>query len=110
MTVKNICRKIRIKNKVKVTSGCKKLVVFRSNLNIYAQIIDINGKVLAADSDQLIKDKMTKCKKAEVVGKNVAAKALKLGIKNIVFDRNGYKYHGRVLAVAKGAREAGLIF
>jgi large subunit ribosomal protein L18 len=53
---------------------------------------------------------MTKCKKAEIVGKNVAAKALKLGIKNIVFDRNGYKYHGRVLAVAKGAREAGLIF
>jgi len=110
MTVKNINRKIRIKNKVKIKPDCKKLVVFRSNLNIYAQIIDNDGEVLAADSDLLIKDKMTKYKRAEIVGKNVANKAIQLGIKKIIFDRNGYRYHGRVLAVAKGAREAGLIF
>jgi large subunit ribosomal protein L18 len=110
MTVKNINRKIRIKNKVKMKPDCKKLVVFRSNKNIYAQIIDINGKVLVAGSDLVIKEKMNKCKKAEIVGKNVADKAIKLGIKGIIFDRNGYKYHGRVLAIAKGAREAGLIF
>lgn len=110
MTIKKNVKKIRIKNKTKLRPDIMKLVIFRSNLFTYAQLVDIDGKVLVSSSDIKIDSKSKKIEKAELVGKDVAEKAKKLGIKKIVFDRNGYKYHGRVAAIAKGARSAGLIF
>lgn len=90
-----------------------RLAVFRSNKAIYAQIIDDKkGKTLvAADSHKLDeKVKKTKTQQAEAVGELLAKKALKAGFKKIVFDRRGYKYHGRVKALAEGARRGGLEF
>lgn len=91
-----------------------RLAVFRSNKHIYAQIIDDEkGHTLVAASD--LKDlkagkKLTKTEKAEKVGKILAEKALKLKIKDVFFDRRKYRYHGRVKALAEGARAGGLNF
>ncbi|MEO6524785.1 MAG: 50S ribosomal protein L18 [Mucilaginibacter sp.] len=90
-----------------------RLSVFRSNKGIYAQIIDdVTGKTLVSASS-LAKDFATTGSKSDqsvAVGKSVAEKAIAAGIKEVVFDRNGYLYHGRVKSLAEGAREGGLIF
>lgn len=111
-------RRSRIKNRIrKVVSGTEsqpRLSVFRSNKEIYAQIVDdVTGKTLVAASSRdkdISKAKGSKTELAALVGKSVAEKALKVGIENISFDRGGYLYHGRVKALADGAREAGLKF
>jgi len=108
---KRIRRKIRVRSKVNGTATMPRLSVFRSNKYIYAQVIDnIKGKTLvdvSAESKEIHKAK-TKVAAAIEVGKLLAKKALEKKIKEVVFDRNGYKYHGRVKGVADGAREGGL--
>lgn len=102
----------RIKAKISGNSARPRLVVFRSLSNHYAQLIDDEkGVTLASASD--IKDKKSKEKKADrakKVGLEIAKIALEKKIKQCVFDRNGYKFHGRVKAIAEGAREGGLEF
>lgn len=106
----------RVRNKISGTPSCPRLCVYRSLKSIYAQIIDdVNGKTLVSAStlDSELKEKLagkTKTEQAVVVGEAIAQKALKLNIKNVVFDRGGYLYTGRVEAVATGARNAGLEF
>lgn len=104
----------RIRKKVAGVAQKPRLSVFRSNTDIYAQLIDdVDGKTIVAAStkDKEIKAQSgTKTEKSKLVGSAVARKASELGIKNVVFDRGGYLYHGRVKAVADGAREAGLEF
>ena len=103
-------RKMRVRGKVTGLSLRPRLSVFRSNQHIYAQLIDDQlGKTLAAASDLTIK-KGSKSEKATEVGKEVAKIAKSKKLESVVFDRNGYKYHGRIKAIADGAREGGLIF
>ena len=103
-------RKVRVRAKISGTADRPRLSIFRSNANIYAQLIDDkNAITLASSSDQTIK-KGNKTEKATEVGKDIAKKAQEKNIENIVFDRSGYKYHGRVKAIAEAAREAGLKF
>ena len=117
MNVKSL-RKQRIKytirKKVSGSAQSPRLAVFRSNTDIYAQLIDdINGTTLAAASskDKEIKaQKGTKTEKSKMVGQSIAKKASALGLSSCVFDRGGFLYHGRVKAVAEGAREGGLKF
>jgi len=91
------------------TSERPRLVVFRSNMYTYAQLIDDStGKTIAAASDMKEKGKGTE--KAKKVGEEIAKKAKDAKIETCVFDRNGYMYHGKVKAVAEGAREGGLKF
>jgi len=95
----------RIKAKISGTVKVPRLCVFKSNQYIYAQLIDDQeGKVIASTRENL---KVARAKKA---GETIAKKALEKKISKAVFDRSGYKYHGRVKAVAEGAREAGLKF
>jgi len=109
--MKKKLRKVINKRKIQAKSNLPRIVIYRSNLRIYAQIIDnISGKVLAAASDLSEKDRKSKKDSAYIVGKGLAAKAIKNGIKNVVFDRREYKYHGRVSELAKGARDGGLKF
>jgi large subunit ribosomal protein L18 len=110
-------RKLRIRRRIrKVSFGTEarpRLSVFRSNKEIYAQLIDDNaGKTLAAASsrDKEIDAKGTKTEIATAVGKAIAEKAKKAGVEAVAFDRGGNLYHGRVKALAEGAREAGLKF
>jgi large subunit ribosomal protein L18 len=109
-------RKVSIRKRITGTAERPRLSVFRSSKHIYAQAIDdTTGKVLAAASDlqaDLKADLEGKNKKdkAKVVGKAIGAKLVALSISSVVFDRNGYLYHGRVAHVADGAREAGLAF
>jgi large subunit ribosomal protein L18 len=109
-------RKVSIRKRIHGTAERPRLSVFRSSKHIYAQAIDdVSGKVLAASSDleaALKADLEGKNKKdkAKVVGKAIGAKLVALQISSVVFDRNGYLYHGRVAHVADGAREAGLAF
>ena len=105
----------RIRKKVgEGTAQKPRLSVFRSNTDIYAQIIDdINGQTLAAASSkdkEISAQKTNKSEKSKMVGAAIAKKATELGIKDVVFDRGGYLYHGRVKSVADGARECGLKF
>lgn len=106
--------KMRIKKIIHGTPEIPRLIVFRSNKQIYAQIIDDNsGKTLlsaSSGSKDFSADKGNKTEKAKKVGKLIASKALEAGIKNVVFDRNGYLYHGRVKSLAEAARETGLKF
>lgn len=103
-------RHVRIRKKLSGTADRPRLVVFRSLTGIYAQVIDDEaGKTLAEASDAKNK-KGTKAERAIQVGTEVAKKALEKKIKTCVFDRNGYKYHGCVKALADAAREAGLKF
>jgi len=109
-------RKIRyrIRKKVAGTNQFPRLSVFRSNTDIYAQLIDdTKGFTLAAASSRdkdISAQKGTKVEKSKLVGQAVARKAKELGVAKIVFDRGGNLYHGRVKAVAEGAREGGLEF
>ena len=105
-------RHARVRKKVFGTSVKPRLNVYRSTNYIYAQIIDdINGTTLCSSSSLALKlEGKSKSEAAKAVGADVAAKALKLGLKEVVFDRGGYIYTGRVAALAEGAREAGLKF
>ncbi|MDB5231736.1 MAG: ribosomal protein [Chitinophagaceae bacterium] len=104
----------RIRKKVAGTNTKPRLSVFRSNMEIYAQIIDdVSGVTLAASSSRdkdIAAQKAPKVEKSKLVGAAVALKAKELGITAVVFDRGGNLYHGRVKAVAEGAREGGLQF
>ncbi len=103
-------RHVRVRAKISGTAEKPRLSVFRSNTNIHAQLIDDKNSVtLVSSSDHTIK-KGTKTEKAAEVGKDIAKKAQEKKIDTIVFDRSGYKYHGRVKAIAEAAREAGLKF
>lgn len=103
-------RKDKIKSRIRGTSKRPRLSIFRSNLNIYAQIIDdTNAKTLASSSDIKIKS-WTKCETAKKVWEEIAKKAKDLKIKEVVFDRGGFAYHGRIKALADAAREAWLKF
>jgi large subunit ribosomal protein L18 len=103
-------RSARIKAKIKGSDVRPRLTVNRTSKHIYAQLIDdISGKVLASESDiKTVKSKVVKSERAKIVGKTIAEKALKIKIAKAVFDRNGNRYHGRVKALADGAREGGL--
>lgn len=110
-------RKMRTRKKLqRVSVDRPRLSVFRSSKNIYAQVIDdFKGHTLAAASSvepdmQKSLPKGSDVKAAEAVGKLIAERAAKAGIKSVVFDRGGYLYHGRVKALAEGAREGGLKF
>lgn len=101
----------RSRNKIKGTAERPRLAVFRSTQHIYAQIIDDTvGKTLVAASTLEVKVDGTKTDAARAVGAAVAKKALENGIEKVVFDRGGNLYHGRIQALAEGAREAGLDF
>lgn len=109
--------KFKIRKKISGTSERPRLVVFRSLKNIYVQLIDDNsGKTLVSASTlsrelkSTLKNNIKKADKSSVVGKKIAELALEKGIKKVVFDRNGYLYHGRVKAIVDAAREAGLEF
>jgi large subunit ribosomal protein L18 len=102
-------RKNRVRAKISGTATKPRFNVFRSLSSIYVQVIDdVSGKTLAAASAKEVAGKGTKSEQAKAVGKKAAEKTLALGIKEAVFDRGGYQYHGRVKSVAEGAREAGL--
>jgi len=108
---KRIIRRSRVRSRVSGTDTRPRLSVFRANANIYAQVIDDNsGKTIAAASSLEIKTKAKKSDIAKEVGKSIAAKALVKNIKAVKFDRGGFAYHGRVKALAEGAREGGLEF
>ncbi len=111
-------RRFRIKKRVrKVIEGTAerpRMSVFRSNKAIYVQLIDdLSGKTLVAAStqaEQIAVLKIAKIEQAKQVGKLIAEKAIEAGISTVVFDRNGYLYHGRVKSLAEAAREGGLKF
>ena len=103
----------RVRSKISGTPERPRLNVFRSETNIYAQVIDdVSGKTLVSASslEKDFKVEGTKTDAAKQVGLNVAERAKAKGIENVVFDRGGYVYHGRVAALAEGAREGGLEF
>lgn len=104
---------MRIRKKITGSKEMPRLSVFRSNRDIYAQIIDDHdGKTLvqASSKEKSFAVKGTKSERSVEVGKILAERAKSAGISQVVFDRNGYLYHGRVKALADGAREAGLKF
>lgn len=113
----NVARKrrhIRVRKKISGTAQCPRLNVYRSLKNIYAQIIDdVKGVTLvsASSMDESLKGTYGGNKEAaKAVGKLIAEKAAQAGIKDVVFDRGGYVYHGRIADLAQGAREGGLNF
>ena len=118
MSKKNKLKRNKIKKRIrKIVFGTKdqpRLTVFRSNKEIYAQIIDDSSSKTIASASSKDKDlKLKTSNKTEVskiVGDSIGKKAIKAGIKKVSFDRNGYLYHGRVKALAEGAREGGLKF
>ena len=111
-------RRFRIKKRIrKIIQGTPdrpRMTVFRSNKEIYVQLVDDLGHktLLSASSqaDEIASQKVTKIEKAKLVGKLIAQKALETGISQVVFDRGGYLYHGRVKSLADAAREGGLKF
>jgi large subunit ribosomal protein L18 len=114
MTTKEL-RRIKIKRRVRKnifgTNERPRLSVFRSNKQIYAQVIDdITGKTLAAASSQGVQEKATKKEIAAKVGEMIAKKSQEAGVQTVVFDRNGYLYHGRIKELAESARKSGLKF
>jgi large subunit ribosomal protein L18 len=116
MATKKDLRRLRIRRsirkKVAGTTVKPRLAVFRSNTGIYAQLIDdINGNTIVSASSQELKSaKGTKVEVSKLVGQKLAEKAKSNGISEVTFDRGGYLYHGRVKALAEGAREGGLKF
>ena len=112
--VSKIARRIkiekRIRGRISGTAARPRMTVFRSNKQIYVQLIDDEtGRTLVAASSKGIAEG-TKSEIAEKVGENVAAKAIAAGINEVVFDRNGFLFHGRVKSLAEGARKGGLKF
>ncbi len=104
-------KKIRIRKTVMGTEERPRLVVFRSSGHMYAQVVnDVTGTTLAAASSLKVKEAAKGVDQAKKVGLEVAKAALSKNIKNVVFDRNGFIYHGRVKALADAAREGGLNF
>jgi large subunit ribosomal protein L18 len=102
--------KYRVRNKISGTAERPRMSVFRSNKQIYVQVIDDDAQKTLVSASSLGFEKMNKSEQAAKVGALIAKKALEAGISAVVFDRNGYLYHGRVKAVADAAREAGLKF
>ena len=104
----------RIRKKINGSAAKPRLSIYRSNRDIYVQLIDdVNGQTLAATSSKakdIAAQKGTKTEKSKLVGAAIAKKATELGITKVVFDRGGNLYHGRVKSVAEGAREGGLKF
>ena len=114
MATKKIERRIKIKFRIRKsvngTAECPRMSVFRSNKQIYVQVInDLTGNTLASASS-LGLETMPKKEQAAKVGELIAKRALEAGITQVVFDRNGYLYHGRVKELADGARKGGLKF
>lgn len=104
-------KKIRIRKTVKGTSERPRLCVFRSTNHIYAHVInDDQQKTILTVSSLTVKEKLNGKDMAKYVGKAIAEASIKKGIKAVVFDRNGFIYHGRVQSLAEGAREGGLNF
>jgi large subunit ribosomal protein L18 len=106
--------RFRIRKKVVGTTSVPRLSIFRSNTSIYAQLIDDDNGATSAAATSRQKDidaqKVSKTEKSKLVGASIALKAKELGISTVVFDRGGNLYHGRIKAVAEGAREGGLKF
>ena len=106
--------RFNIRTRISGTAAKPRFSVFRSNADIYAQIIDdVNGVTLASASSRekaIAGQQGSKSEKSKLVGEVIAKKAIELGLSEVVFDRSGYLYHGRVKSVADGAREAGLKF
>jgi large subunit ribosomal protein L18 len=104
----------RIRKKISGAAAKPRLSVFRSNSDIYVQLVnDADGTTIASASSRekdIAAQKVNKVEKSKLVGSAIAKKAAELGIKDVVFDRGGYLYHGRVKAIADGAREGGLLF
>lgn len=106
-------RHARVRSKISGTAECPRLDVFRSNSNIYAQLIDdVNGVTLAsaASNEKDFGLSGGNCEGAHKVGQLIAERAVKKGITEVIFDRGGFVYHGRVKELAEGAREGGLKF
>lgn len=109
--LKRTIRHKRVRAKVAGDASKPRLCVFRSNQYIYAQLIDdATGKTILSINDSEMKGKDKKADSSKKLGKALAEKALEKKIAEVVFDRGGYKYHGRVKALAEGAREGGLKF
>lgn len=106
--------KLRIKKVVTGTSERPRLTVFRSNKQIYVQVIDDTaGRTLVSATSKveaIANNKVTKIEQARLVGRLIAERAIEAGVNTVVFDRNGYLYHGRVKSLAEAAREGGLKF
>lgn len=102
--------KHRVRNKISGTGEVPRMSVFRSNKQIYVQIINDETGVTLVATSSLGMEKMNKTEQATKVGENIAKIALEAGITQVVFDRNGYLYHGRVQELANGARKGGLKF
>lgn len=110
-TANRLKKKIRIRKTVKGTSERPRLCVYRSSKHIYAQVInDDSQQTILTVSSLTLETKASGKELAKTVGKAIAEASLKKGIKTVVFDRNGFIYHGRVQSLADGAREAGLNF
>lgn len=103
-------RHLRVRKRVSGTAARPRLVVYRSLKHIYAQLVDDNAQRTLMTVSSEVVDSGNKTEKSAQVGKQIAARAKDAGITAVVFDRAGYKYHGRVKAVADGAREGGLEF
>ena len=108
---------MRIKRSTKIRSNITKqskprLSIFKSNKNIYAQLIESNGSkvIVSASSNEKDNKLDNNIESAKLIGKKIASRALDAGIKEVVFDRSGYTYHGKVKALAESARENGLVF
>ena len=109
--LKRAIRHKRVRSRVAGSEVRPRLAVFKANRHIYAQLIDdVAGKTLAAASSKEVKSKGKKADVAKEVGKLIADKAILKNIKAVSFDRGGNAYHGRIKALAEGAREAGLNF
>lgn len=109
--VARLTKKVRIRKIVNGTAERPRLCVFRSNSHMYASIIDdVTGNTLATTSSLVLKEKKSGKALAEAIGQQIAKLALDKKIEAVVFDRNGFVYHGRVKALAEGARAGGLKF
>jgi large subunit ribosomal protein L18 len=103
-------RKLKIRSRIIGTNERPRLSVFRTNQHIYAQLVDdANSQTILASSDVKL-EKGTKSEKAKLVGENLAKLAQTKKITKVVFDRNGFKFHGRIKELAQGAKDGGLIF
>jgi large subunit ribosomal protein L18 len=102
-------KKTKVRQRIKSQGRGRKLTVYRSNKHLWAQIVDLpSGKTLVSGNTKTLGKKGTKTEQALELGKNLAEKALKKDIKRVAFDRGAYAYHGRVKALAEGARQGGL--